>query len=65
MYLAFDCVLCCCRLLIQEDENKALKEALQLTRQQKLEDMKVFQTLLHNTRQMFTDALEKIASSNN
>ena len=46
------------RLLLREDENEVLKEMLRLTQQEKLQDMKLLQNLLHETRQTFNNVLK-------
>jgi hypothetical protein len=38
------------KLSLKEDENTVLKETLELTRQQKIEDMKLFRTILNEIR---------------
>lgn len=51
------------RLSLQEDENQVLRETLQLTRQQRLEDGRHFHSILDETRRLFSEAIQTIKDS--
>ena len=51
------------RLSLQEDENQVLRDTLQLTRQQRLEDGRHFHSILDETRRLFSEAIQTIKDS--
>lgn len=50
------------KLALQLDENTVLKETLQLTRDEKLEDVMLFHSMLQEAEQLFVDSLQKLRS---
>ena len=40
------------------DVNEVLKDTLELTRHKKVEDMKLYQTMLQETKKLFIDSLQ-------
>ncbi|XP_078486673.1 coiled-coil domain-containing protein 13-like isoform X2 [Ciona intestinalis] len=51
------------QLLIQQDENHALKETLQSTLRHKHDDVTMYQELIQQTKQVFLDALRNFSVS--
>nr|XP_018667996.1 coiled-coil domain-containing protein 13-like isoform X2 [Ciona intestinalis] len=51
------------QLLIQQDENHALKETLQSTLRHKHDDVTMYQELIQQTKQVFLDALRNFSGS--
>lgn len=52
-------------LALQLNENAVLRETLELTRQEKMEDIKVFHSMLQETKQLFIGSVRKMQSSGN
>jgi len=50
------------KLALQLDENAVLKETLQLTRDEKMEDVMLFHSMLQEAEQLFVDSLQKLRS---
>ena len=50
------------KLALQQDENVVLKETLELTRHEKMEDMKLLHGMLREAKQLFMDSVRKLRS---
>lgn len=50
------------KLEIQKNENEVLKETLDQTRLEKLTDMKLFQDMMRETKQLFVDSVKQLYS---
>jgi len=50
------------KLALQLDENVVLKETLQLTRDERMEDVMLFHSTLQEAEQLFVDSLQKLRS---
>ena len=50
------------KLALQQDENVVLKETLELTRYEKMEDMKLLHGMLREAKQLFMDSVRKLRS---
>ena len=48
------------KLALQQDENVVLKETLELTRHEKMEDMKLLHGMLREAKQLFMDSVRKL-----
>ena len=48
------------KLALQLDENAVLKETLELTREEKMEDVMLFHGMLQEAKQLFVDSLQKL-----
>ena len=50
------------KLEIQKNENEVLRETLDQTRHEKLADMKLFQDMIRETKQLFVDSVKQLYS---
>lgn len=52
-----------CRLAIQKDENKVLKECLTNLRQDRQKDTKMMHDLLLHSRELYLESIKRITSN--
>ena len=50
------------RLAVQLDENAVLRETLELTRHEKMDDIKLFHSMLQEAKQLFMDSVKRLRS---
>ena len=51
------------RLAVQLDENAVLRETLELTRHEKMDDVKLLHSMLQEAKQLFMDSVKKLRNS--
>ena len=51
------------RLAVQLDENAVLRETLELTRHEKMDDIKLLHSMLQEAKQLFVGSMKKLRNS--